>query len=111
MLLNVYLDINENYQNKAKYVFKTLLGFLSYDIRFVENSEIKENSIKSDKIDTNDFDIHIHYGCGINKKAKINIYHNHDAANFFCQKKIYTRDDISYVQYKDIKLPFLFGTN
>ena len=97
MNINILLKVDDTFKNKAKYVFETLCGFMSIQPVFIDDSIEK--------------DIHLYYGEKQDNNALVSIYHNPEVAVFYTQKVIYNPDDVNYLQYDDIKLPFLFSNN
>lgn len=93
--LNVYLNIDNSYKPKAKYVFNTLCKVLGVKARFF-------SGLSSE-------DIHIYYGIRTEDDYPVKIYHNPEAVSFFAKKQLYPPQKVNLIKYKEEYIPILFS--
>ncbi|MDO9576661.1 MAG: hypothetical protein Q7J16_02120 [Candidatus Cloacimonadales bacterium] len=93
--LNIFLNVDERYSGKTKYVFNTLCRVLGLKPRFFTGltSEV----------------IHLYYGKRTEDIYPVHIYHDPGAADFFEKKEIYPIEQVSLMKYQDEYVPVLFS--
>jgi hypothetical protein len=93
--VHVFLKVDEKFEPKAKYVFRTMLTILGYKVRFFNK--------------TTSEDIHIYYGLRTSELFPIRIYRGLETALFFNKKELYPEKNFNSVYYHGEYIPFLFS--
>jgi len=94
-LINIYINVDETFEKKAKYVFSTFCKIIGLKPQFF--MKITKEPI------------HIYYGTRIRDEYPIHIYHDETAIEFFQSKKEYQPENVNLVKYKTDYIPFLFS--
>jgi len=93
--LNIFLNIEESYQKKTKYVFNTLCRVLGLKTKFFTGLTSEE--------------IHLYYGKRTEDIYPVHIYHDPNADEFYSRKEIYPVEHVNLVKYQDEYIPVLFS--
>jgi Family of unknown function (DUF7033) len=93
--LNIFLNIDEAYSEKTKYVFNTLCRILGLKAKFFTGLTSEE--------------IHLYYGKRTEESYPVHIYHDPNAVDFFARKEIYPIEQVNLVKYQDEYIPVLFS--
>lgn len=93
--VNIYLDINESYTSKTKYVFTTLCTIIGLKAKFFRGMTSE--------------DIQIYYGKKTRDVFPVKIYHDIGAPEFFSKTEKYPEENANLIQYGKEYLPFLFS--
>jgi len=93
--LNILLNIDEKFENKAKYVFRTFGKIIGFSPTFYNNFTTAE--------------IHLYYGIKSDHKYPIQIFHYPAVAEFFQRKEVYSTENVNLVKFRDNYVPFLFS--
>jgi len=87
--------VDEKFEPKAKYVFRTMLKLMGYQVRFFTK--------------TTSQDIHLYYGLRTQEKYPVRIYRGMETALFFNKKEVYPEANFNSVCFHDEYIPFLFS--
>ena len=93
--INIYINVDESFEKKAKYIFSTFCKIIGLKPQFF--TKITKE------------DIHIYYGIKIEDEYPIHIYHDPTAIDFFQSNKEYPPENVNLVKYKADYIPFLFS--
>ena len=93
--IHILLQVDEKFEPKAKYIFRTIFRILGYKIRFFKNVTSEE--------------IHIYYGTQTKEKYPIRIYRSIETALFFNKKEMYPEERFNSYLYRNEYIPFLFS--
>jgi hypothetical protein len=94
--LNILLDIDKNFYNKAEYVFRSYCTILQIIPVFYYGSTRK-------KID-------IYYGSKVNTSYPVTIKYKEGTSDFFQANKYYPQFKVRFNNYKNEKIPFFFSS-
>lgn len=93
--VNIFLDIDESYTAKTKYVFHTFCSIIGLKAKFFRGLTSE--------------DIQIYYGKKTKDVYPIKIYHDITAPEFFSKKEKYPEENANLIKYGLEYLPFLFS--
>jgi len=93
--LNILLNIDERFENKAKYVLRTFGKILGF-------SPIFYNSFTTSEI-------HLCYGLKNENKYPVQIFNYPSVAEFFLRKELYPAENVNLVKFGEHYVPFLFS--
>jgi len=93
--LNILLNIDDRFENKAKYIFRTFGKILGFSPTFYNRFTTAE--------------IHLYYGIKSDNKYPIQIFHYPAVAEFFLRKELYPAENVNLVKFRENYVPFLFS--
>ncbi len=93
--LNILLDVEEDFYNKAEYVFRTYCKILQIIPTFYYGKTRK-------KVD-------VYYGNKVDTSYPVTIKYNIGTSDFFLANKYYPQFKVRFNNYKNEKIPFFFS--
>ncbi len=93
--VNILLDIEEAFYNKAEYVFRSYCTILQIIPTFYYGSTRKQ--------------VDIYYGSKVSKSYPVSIKYNQGTSDFFLDNKYYPQFKVRFNNYKNEKIPFFFS--
>jgi hypothetical protein len=97
MKLNIFLDVDSSFRSKAEYVFRTFFLFREVQLEFFY-------------AETGNVDFDIYYGEKSENRYPISVFHNSCAVEFYKNRDKYLVDDLNFLEFEGVRLPFLFST-
>lgn len=93
--INILIDVEKEFVNKAEYVFRTYCYILQLKPKFVYGETRKP--------------IDIYYGSKVNTHYPLTIKYNQGTNDFFLANKYYPQFRVRFNSYKNEKIPFFFS--
>lgn len=93
--INILIDVEKEFINKAKYVFSTYCYILQLNPKFFYGETRKP--------------IDIYYGSKLNTHYPVIIKYNRGTNDFFMANKYYPQFKVRFNNYKNEKIPFFFS--